>query len=91
MYLQGHGDRYARANKMGKSGGLKSLKREKAQGPDGLLNEMMFGDRRMVKALVDFLNLMLWSECCLEDWMQSLVVPLYKDGDVEVIGNYRGM
>ena len=45
----------------------------------------------MVEILVDLLNIVLRSECCLEDWMKSLVVPLYKDGDAEVISNYKGI
>ena len=51
----------------------------------------MYGGERVVEVLVDLLYIVLRSECCPEDWMRSLVVPLYKDGDVEVTGNYRGM
>ena len=71
---------------------LKSLNGGKAPGPDRILNEViMYVSGRMVEVLVDMLNLVLRSECCLEDRIRSLVVPLYKDGDAEVIGNYRGV
>ena len=50
---------------------LKSLKREKAPGPDGLLNEMMCGGGRIVEVLVDLLNTVLRSESCMKDWMRS--------------------
>ena len=71
---------------------LKCLKRGKAPGPDGVLNEiMMFGGERIIEVFVDLLNIVLKSECCPEDWMRSLVIPLYKDSNTEVIGNYQGI
>ena len=45
----------------------------------------MYGGGRIVEVLVDFLNIRV------EDWIRGLVVPLYMDGDVELIGNYRGI
>jgi len=27
----------------------------------------------------------------LENWRQSIIVPLYKRGDTESVGNYRGI
>ena len=58
---------------------LKNLKRGKAPGPGGVLNQMMiYGGGRLVEVLVDLLKIVLRNDCCLEDWMRSLVVPLYK-------------
>ena len=35
--------------------------------------------------------LVMKSECCPLDWKRSLLVPLHKGGDVEQVGNYRGI
>ena len=43
------------------------------------MSMMMHGDGRMV-----LLNVVPRNECCPEDWMGSLVVPLYNDSDVEL-------
>ena len=69
---------------------LKCLRRGKVPGPDGILNEMvMYGGGRLVEVMLQVMNLVLWSESCPADWKRSLLVPLYKNGDNEEVGNYR--
>ena len=73
-------------------GVLKMLKRRKAPGPDGILNEMLiYGGSRMVESMISKFNVM---KGCMEypmDWKRSFVVPLFKDGDPEMASNYRGI
>ena len=70
---------------------LKQLKRGKDPGPDGILNEMMiYGGTRLVESLVSVLNAVREVKVCPKDW-RSFVVPLFKDGDPEMVGNYRGI
>ena len=40
---------------------------------------MIYGDVMMAEVLVYLLNIVLRSEYNPEDWMRSLVVPLYMD------------
>ena len=39
--------------------------------------------------MLQSMNLVMRSESCPADWKKSLLVPLYKDGDNEEVGNYR--
>ena len=69
------------------------MRRGKAPGPDGILNEMvMYGGGRLVEVMLHAMNLLLRSESCPADWKRGLlVVPLHKDGDNKEVGNYRGV
>ena len=63
---------------------LNCLRRGKAPGPDGILNEMvMYGGGR--------LNLVLRCESYPADWKRSLLLPLHDDDDNEEVGSYRGV
>ena len=73
----------------GREGG-KCMRREKAPGPAGILNDMvMYGGGRLMEVMLQVMNLVWRSESCLADWKRSLLVPLHKDGDNEEVGNYR--
>ena len=37
------------------------------------------------------MTVVMKSECSLLGWKRSLLVPLQKEGDVEQVGNYRGL
>ena len=70
---------------------VKGLKRGKAPGPDGIINEMLkYGGNRMVAVLCSLVNLVMESRYWPDDWRRSYIVPLFKAGDEEVAGNYRG-
>ena len=63
---------------------LKMLKRGKAPGPDGILNEMLiYGGSRMVESLRCMFNVMRRSQVYPQNWKSSFVMPLFKDGDPE--------
>ena len=70
---------------------LRCLRRGKAPGPDGILNEMMmYGGGRLVEMMLQSMALVLLrSESCPADWKRSLLVPPHNDGDNEEVGNYR--
>ena len=71
---------------------LKCLRRGKAPGPDGILNEMMmYSGGRLVEVMLLVMDLILRSESCPADWKRSLLVPLHKDGDNDELGNCRGI
>ena len=71
---------------------MKCLKRGKAAGPDGIMNEMlMYGSGWLVEVMLLMMNVVVKSECCPLGWKRSRLVPLHKDGDVEQVVNYRGI
>ena len=71
---------------------LRYLRRGKAPGPDGILNEMiLYGGFRLIESLTQLLNIAIDEECVPSDWRKSYVVPLFKSGDTEVASNYRGI
>ena len=71
---------------------LRYLRRGKAPGPDGILNEMIvYGGFRLIESLTQLLNIAIDEECVPSDWRKSYVVPLFKSGDTEVASNYRGI
>ena len=43
------------------------------------------------KCCVLFVNLVMESRYWPDDWRRSYIVPLFKAGDEEVAGNYRGI
>ena len=56
------------------------------------MNEMLiYGGGRLVEVKLLMVNVVMKNECCPLDWKRSLLVPLHKDGDVEQVGNYRGI
>ena len=72
---------------------VKGLKRGKAPGPDSIINEMLkYGGNRMVEVLCSLVNLVMESRYWLDDWWRSYIhTPLFKAGDEEVAGNYKGI
>ena len=71
---------------------LKYLRRGKAPGTNGILNEsVMYGGERLVEVKLQVMNLVLRSESCVVDWERSLLVPRQRDGDNEEVGNYRAI
>ena len=57
------------------------MKRGKAPGPDGIINEMLkYGGNRRVEVLCSLVNLVMESKYWPGDWRQSYIVPLFKAG-----------
>ena len=58
---------------------LKHLKRGKAPGSGGILNEMViYGGEWLVEVMQQVMNLVIKSEFCPADWRRCLLVPLHK-------------
>ena len=71
---------------------VRCLRRGKAPGPDGILNEMIvYGGFRVMETLAQLMNLAITEEYVPSEWRKSYVMPLYKSGDPEVACNYRGI
>ena len=72
--------------------GVKTLNRGKAYGPDCLLNEYFIESMDIIGAHVcDIFNCILDSGFFPESWMDGIIVPLFKKGDVNNVHNYRGI
>ena len=70
---------------------MKCLKRGKDAGPDGMNEMIMYRGGQLVELMLLMMNVVMKSECCPFDWKRSLLVPIHKNGDVEQVGNYRGI
>jgi hypothetical protein len=71
---------------------LRKLKFKKAAGPDGLVGEVFrYGSDIVAPFFVRFLNKLFDSGIFPENWTESIIVTLYKKGNVNDPGNYRGI
>lgn len=71
---------------------IRKLKIKKAAGVDGVpMEAWRYAGNTLWKRLVDLLT-QIWRDGDIpEDWKKSVIVPLYKKGDQEEVGNYRGI
>ncbi|XP_029676802.1 uncharacterized protein LOC115243745 [Formica exsecta] len=71
---------------------VRKLKMKKAVGVDGIpIEAWKFGEGAVKKGLVEILR-QIWKEGYIpKDWKMSIIVPLYKRGDTNKAGNYRGI
>ena len=71
---------------------IKKLLNNKTGGSDGIVGELLkYGGVSMVK-LLDKLYALIWKEECVPiKWREGLIVSLFKKGDKEDPGNYRGI
>ncbi len=68
---------------------MESLKNNKAGGNDGLVGEL---SKYCGKGMACLLKAIVWAEDGMpKQWRQGLIVSLYKKGDAEDPGNYRGI
>ena len=71
---------------------MKSLKNNKTGGNDGLVGELFkYGGSGMANLLKALYEVVWTEEGIPTQWRQGLIVSLYKKGDVEDPGNYRGI
>ena len=69
---------------------IHNLKKDKAPGIDGLLNEMFVKcDTIFLPILKKLFNHILNTGLYPEEWSKGIVIPLYKKGDGSDAGNYR--
>ena len=72
--------------------GIRKLKMKKSAGPDGLVGEFYkFSGNIFIPFFVKLFNTLFDRGIYPESWSQSLILPLYKKGDVNDPGNYRGI
>ena len=70
----------------------KSLKRNKAIGSDFIMNEYLIDSIDIIGShLCDIFNAILNSGYFPEKWMEGVIVPLHKKGDINSVNNYRGI
>ena len=71
---------------------VKSLKSRKAPGPDKIRNEMLKAGVQFLKtALQKLFNLILQSGFYPSSWCEGIITPIYKSGNKQDPGNYRGI
>ena len=71
---------------------INKLKNNKTGGGDGIVSELLkYGGVGMVKMLGKLYALTWKEECVPMKWREGLIVSLFKKGDKEDPGNYRGI
>ena len=71
---------------------LRQLKNEKAPGPDGIIGELLTNSGcYVITFLAKFFNALFEKGVFPERWTESIVIPLFKKGEVNNPNNYRGI
>jgi hypothetical protein len=71
---------------------IKRLKTGKSAGPDGMIAEFFkYSGNNIIKFLVVLFNKLFNDGIYPEDWKESIIVPLFKKGDINDTNNYRGI
>jgi len=71
---------------------IRRLKRGKAAGEDGCVNEILkFGGEEMKISIWTLLKNLWEIEEIPEDWARGVIVPIHKEGDPKDPDNYRGI
>ena len=71
---------------------LRKLKSKKAAGPDGLPGEFLkYASDVLAPFFVKFFNALFEKGLYPKNWTESVILPLFKKGDVNCPGNYRGI
>ena len=71
---------------------VKCIKNNKTGGSDGLVGELLkYGGSGMVYLLEQLFSVIWREETVPKQWREGLIVNLFKKGDREVPGNYRGI
>jgi hypothetical protein len=69
---------------------LSTIGRKKSVGPDGIPGVILkLGGEAMIPYLARLLDITMNNRSIPADWEKAIVVPIYKGGDLSVIGNYR--
>ena len=71
---------------------LHKLKLRKACGSDGIIGEILkHSSKFILPFFVTFFNKLFDKGIYPDSWNESIILPLYKKGDVNEPGNYRGI
>jgi hypothetical protein len=72
--------------------GIRDLKRDKSTGFDNLMNEYLItGKAYLIPILEKLFNNIINTGIYPELWVQSIIIPVFKKGDVNEPKNYRGI
>ena len=68
------------------------LKPGKLRGPDEIVSEMLkHADALVINYLLAYFNKLFESGIFPTEWSKSIIVPIYKKGDINRPDNYRGI
>ena len=71
---------------------LRKVKLRKAPGPDGIIGEIIrYSGNQVVHFFVKFFNTLFDKGIFRDVWKESIVLPLFKKGDMNNPSNYRGI
>ena len=71
---------------------INKLKIKKAAGPDGIIAEILkYSCNKIAPFFVSFFNALFDRGIFPESWSESIIIPLYKKGDINCPNNYRGI
>ena len=71
---------------------LRKIKLRKAPGPDGVIGEIIrYSGNQVVHFFVKFFNILFDKGIFPDGWTESIVIPLFKKGDMNNPSNYRGL
>ena len=71
---------------------IKALKDNKAAGPDGLSNDFFrYSAPCVLHFLTEYFNKLFDTGTFPSEWSESVILPIYKKGDVNSPNNYRGI
>ena len=71
---------------------LRKIKLRKAPGPDGIIGEIIkYSGNQVVHFFVKFFNTLFYKGIFPDRWMESIVIPLFKKGNINNPSNYRGI
>ena len=71
---------------------IKALKDNKTAGPDGLSSEFFrYSAPCVLHFLTEYLSKLFNTGTFPSEWSESVILPIYKKGDVNFPNNYRGI
>jgi len=71
---------------------IEKLKSHKSPGIDQIPAELIKAEGRTIFCEIHKLFISIWNkEKLLEEWKESIIVPIYKKGDKTDCSNYRGI
>jgi hypothetical protein len=69
---------------------LSAMRKKKSVGPDEIPGQILkLGGEVMIPYLARLLEITMNNNAIPGDWKKAVVVPIYKQGDRSVVGNYR--
>ena len=71
---------------------MRKLKNNKAAGPDKIVVELFkYANSEIIEFFVEFFNRLFDTGLYPENWSESIILPLFKKGNINDPNNYRGI